>query len=391
MLNEYITTVPYLNTMILQQMVQEHTSDEPFYIVNLTDITSALNRWYTNLPDIIPYYAMKCNPNIVIIKHLMHLGCHFDCASKTELKQIIELSQDSSKIIFAHPCKYPSHIRYAKENNINLMTFDSIDELNKIKEHHPEAEILLRLAVDDSQSLCKFNKKFGCKEGDIKHLISYVKELGLNLVGFSFHVGSGCSSAYTYYDAIRICSQAKDLAESNGFEIKIIDIGGGFVAHYDDSKITFEDIANKIKEGQQDFFGDSLDRIKFIAEPGRFLVQTSHTLVCCVVAKKKQNDKFIYYLNDGIYGSFNCIIFDHQHPEIIPLNPLNPSKTYESQIFGNTCDSLDEINSNIQLPELFVNDYVYVKNFGAYTTSAKSDGFNGYKVCDFKYIYTKEE
>jgi len=38
------------------------------------------------------------------------------------------------------------------------------------------------------------------------------------------------------------------------------------------------------------------------------------------------------------------------------------------------------------LPELFIEDHVYIENFGAYTTSAKSDGFNGYKVDIFKYI-----
>jgi ornithine decarboxylase len=389
MLNESIQTIPCLSPIMLQQIIQDHASDEPFFIVNLTDITSAFQRWQHNLPDITAYYAMKCNPNPVILKHLKQLGCHFDCASKTELEEIMTLCNDSKKIIFAHPCKYPSHISYAKENKIDLMTFDSEDELRKIKLHHPAAELLLRLAVDDSQSLCKFNNKFGCKEHDIDELIFISKELGLNLVGFSFHVGSACSSAYTYYDAIRICSKAKDIAESHGIVIKIIDIGGGFVAHYDDVHITFEDIANKIKEGQQDFFGDSLHDIKFIAEPGRFLVQTSHTLVCCIVAKKRHNEKFIYYLNDGIYGSFNCIIFDHQNPEIIPINPKNTGKTYESQIFGNTCDSLDEIKKNVLLPELFINDYVYIKNFGAYTTSAKSDGFNGYKVNDFKYIYTE--
>jgi len=361
--------------------------DEPYYIVDLKEIENAYQRWNKCLPNIKPYYAMKCNPNPIIVKHLFELGCNFDCASKKEIQHILDISdEDASRIIFAHPCKYPSHLVYAKEKDVNLMTFDCEEELYKIKSYHPDAKILLRLAVDDSQSLCKFNIKFGCKQEDINKMIGLAKELELNLIGFSFHVGSGCNSAYTYYDALRICKEAYDIAEEKyGFNIELIDVGGGFVAHTDDPKaVQFEDIADKIRQGQYDFFDD---RVKFIAEPGRFMVQKSHTLVCCVVAKKRVGDKFIYYLNDGVYGSFNCIIFDHQNPEILPMSSKDSTNVYESQIFGNTCDSLDEIKRSVMLPELFIGDQVCVKNFGAYTTSAKSDSFNGYKVDKFIYEY----
>jgi ornithine decarboxylase len=62
--------------------------------------------------------------------------------------------------------------------------------------------------------------------------------------------------------------------------------------------------------------------------------------------------------------------------------------TYPSKIFGNTCDSLDEIKKCVILPELNIGDFLYIENFGAYTASAKSDGFNGYKVEHFQYINT---
>jgi ornithine decarboxylase len=369
-------------------MLYDTETDEPYYIVNMKEVEHAYERWNKCLPNIKPYYAMKCNPNASILKKLYELGCNFDCASKTEIQTILDISNDASRIIFAHPCKYPSHLIYAKDNGVDLMTFDCEEELYKIKQYHSKARILLRLAVDDSQSLCKFNIKFGCKQEDIHKLLGTAHELGLNVIGFSFHVGSGCNSAYTYYDALRICREACNIAEEKyGFHIELIDVGGGFVAHTDDPHaVQFEDIADKIKQAQYEFFDGNT--VMFIGEPGRFMVQKSHTLICCVVAKKRVNDKFIYYLNDGVYGSFNCIIFDHQVPELIPVSATKSTTLYESQIFGNTCDSLDEIKHSVMLPELYVGDYMYVKNFGAYTTSAKSDSFNGYKVDRF--IYSNE-
>lgn len=370
-----------LNDSLIKDIIKEHDSDEPLFIVDLGEIIKAYERWNKCLPNIKPYYAMKCNPNPSIIKLLANLGCNFDCASKSELFQILDITNDPSRIIFAHPCKYISHIQYARENNIDLMTFDCEEELLKIYKYYPNARLLLRLAVDDSKSLCKFNIKFGCKIENLRKLIQVVNSLNLNLVGFSFHVGSGCSSANIYYDALKICKEAQKISNEYGYITRIIDIGGGFVAYTDG--ISFEDIATEINKGITDFFEN--DYIQFIAEPGRFMVQKSHTLVLNVIAKKRIEDKFIYYLNDGVYGSFNCIIFDHQEPELIPIN-INNDKLYQSQIFGNTCDSLDEIKREVLLPELEIGDNLYVNNFGAYTSSAKSDGFNGYKVICYKYL-----
>jgi ornithine decarboxylase len=365
-------------------------SDEPLFIIDLGEVIRAYRRWKRCLPNVKPYYAMKCNPNHKIVNLLAALGCSFDCASKTEIEHILGVTNnDSSKIIFAHPCKYISHIKYAKQNGVDMLTFDSEEELYKIREHHPKARLLLRLAVDDSQSLCKLNIKFGCKLENARKLIEIAAHSGLNLIGFSFHVGSGCKSADTYYDALRICNKATDIAYEYGFNTEIIDIGGGFVAEHAADGVSFERIADKVNEGIDDFFGHT--DIQFIAEPGRFMVQKSHTLVVCVIGKKKTDSGFIYYLNDGVYGSFNCIIFDHQEPDLIPVKMMENAAVWPSQIFGNTCDSLDEIKKNVLLPELQVGDFLYVKNFGAYTSSAKSDGFNGYKVNHFQYVNTAIE
>ena len=93
----------------------------------------------------------------------------------------------------------------------------------------------------------------------------------------------------------------------------------------------------------------------------------------------------VYYLNDGIYGSFGCIYFDHNNPVILPFNERN-DKVYKSRLFGPTCDSIDLISNEIMLPELAVGEWVYVENFGAYTV-ASSSNFNGFKTNIFKYIF----
>ena len=389
---------------IINDYLEDNQSDHAFFIVDLGEITKAYNRWTTLLPTVKPHYAVKCNPNPVILEALAILGCNFDCASENEIKTIIEITADPSRIIFANPCKMSSQIRYARANDVDLMTFDCEEELYKIKLYHPYAKLILRLAVDDSKSLCKFNKKFGCQMEQVENVLRIAKTLKLDIVGFSFHVGSGCSSAENFYNAIRDCRSATDIALDIGFRIDTIDIGGGFPGV--DKAIKFEDIAAQVKNGMEDFFGDMPD-VQFIAEPGRYFAQKSHILVLNVIGKKiiyekcegatkepddmahpsKTDDKrIVYYLNDGVYGSFNCIYFDHNVPTILPFNERDGGQ-YKSTIFGPTCDSIDLICENAMLPDLAIGEWVYVEDFGAYTAAASS-AFNGFKTNLFKYIFT---
>ena len=373
---------------IINDFLEDNQSERAFYIINLGALFDSYTNWITLLPNVHPYYAVKCNPNPVILDALASLGCNFDCASENEMKMVIEITKDPSRIIFANPCKMSSQIRYARANDVDLMTFDCEEELYKIKLYHPYAKLVLRLAVDDSKSRCKFNKKFGCKLSQVEELLNIVKTLKLDVIGFSFHVGSGCSSADTFYDAIYECRKACDIAERVGIGISVIDIGGGFPGV--DKEIKFEDIARRINDGITEFFSEKAG-IQFIAEPGRYFAESSHTLVLNVIGKKNIIDEdtgekiIVYYLNDGIYGSFGCIYFDHNNPVVLPFNERN-NELHKSRLFGPTCDSIDLISNDIMLPELAVGEWVYVENFGAYTV-ASSSNFNGFKTNVFKYIF----
>lgn len=375
---------------IINDYLEDNQSEKAFYLIDLGEITKYYINWIKLLPDIKPFYAVKCNPNPVVLEALASLGANFDCASENEIRTIIEITKDPSRIIFANPCKMTSQIRYARANDVDLMTFDCEEELYKIKLYHPYGKLILRLAVDDSKSKCKFNSKFGCPLTQVKELLTIAKTLKLDVTGFSFHVGSGCSSTENYYNAIGDCKKATEVAKELGIPISIIDIGGGFPGL--DKEIRFEDIATRVKEGMNDFFSDEIEKktIQFIAEPGRYFAQKSHTLVLNIIGKKvsmsNDNEKtIIYYLNDGIYGSFNCIYFDHYQPIISPFNERD-GMLHKSKLFGPTCDSIDLIAEEIMLPELAIGEWIYVENFGAYTAAASS-AFNGFKTNVCKYIF----
>jgi len=375
---------------IINQYLEKKRGEQSFILVDLGDIIRQYNKWKKNLTRVAPYYAIKCNPCPIIIELLNKLGCCFDCASQQEILKVINLGVEPSKIIFANPCKPVDFIKFSRSNDVDLLVVDSSCELYKIKLYHPEANILVRIQTDDSKSRCKFNCKFGVELEEVKEILELGKILNLNIIGVSFHVGSGCEDAQVYWTALSDCKKVFLMAKSLDIDMHLIDIGGGFPGT-DDAIVSFESMAEVINKGIDELFKD-LPNVEFIAEPGRYFVASSHTLVCSIINKKEKINKetgeklIIYYISDGVYKSFSNTIFDYATPNFIPFNERN-EKTFNSILYGESCDSLDIISKNCQLPSLTIGESIVVQNSGAYTTATSSE-FNGFTKAELFYIMT---
>lgn len=369
--------------------------EDPFFVCDLGVIARNYAAWKTFLPRINPFYAVKCNGDPVVLKLLASWGIGFDCASHNEISTVLGLGVDPERIIFANPCKTSSYIRYAKSVNVSKMTFDNIDELSKIASFYPGADCLLRVATDDSTAQCQLSSKFGAHPVDTRGLLSHAKKLGLRVVGVAFHVGSGCSDPSAFVDAISRARTVFDEAEALGMPpMSLLDVGGGF------SESSFEDSAASLNDALDTYFsGPAFQNLSIIAEPGRFFVANAFTLAAHVIAKRStmrlgDADMTMLYVNDGVYGNLNSILFDHQEPEPSPLvhsgafvYGTQSEGSYKYSLWGPTCDGLDCIAKQISFPTpVNVGDWICFNNMGAYTLAA-STTFNGFNcVCDVLYV-----
>jgi ornithine decarboxylase len=365
---------------------------EPFYIIDLSQIVKQYLQWEKYLPRVHPFYAVKCNPDYSILRTIQYMGGHFDCASKAEIEVLLNMGVDpKTQIIFANPCKQISHIKYARDVGVSMTTVDNEAELYKIKDHWPTAGVVIRIGVDDSQSLCRFSSKFGASLETCATLIKICKELQLNLIGVSFHVGSGCYDVTSFKKAIHDAYEVFKMAEKEGFNLTLLDIGGGWPGT-NDVKPTFQDIAVAIRPILDELFPEG--KVKIIAEPGRYFAAASHTMVCNVFAKRHMPEnvklgepEYLYYINDGLYGSFNCLYFDHAKITIKTVTfGKRSKKKHLCTIFGPTCDALDKIAEKVEMPELEIGDWIYVPKFGAYSTAAAS-AFNGFKTVKKYFVW----
>ena len=141
-----ITIVPHpLDNKTLSQKValEKNVNDDqdPFFVVNLTTLIRKFAEFKRELPNVKPFYAVKCIDDPVILTVLAKLGCGFDCASEKEISKVLKLNiTHPEKIIFANPCKPKKAIKLANTAKINMMTFDSAEELSKVKLFHENPE-----------------------------------------------------------------------------------------------------------------------------------------------------------------------------------------------------------------------------------------------------------
>eukprot|EP00054_Salpingoeca_dolichothecata_P015143 m.86559 g.86559 ORF g.86559 m.86559 type:complete len:428 (-) comp21343_c0_seq1:73-1356(-) len=394
-----------LKSSLLAIAEKQQNTEDPFYLIDVGDVYRKFRQWERMLPRIEPFYAVKCNPDPTILQSMVSLDMSYDCASKSEIETMLALGVNPEKIVYANPCKQVSHLKYAIQQGVTMMTFDNVHELEKCKLHAPNAKLLLRVLADDSRSICKLGLKYGAHPGCTAKLLRQARDLGLNVVGVSFHVGSGCLDASAFSDAVVVARKVFDEGEDLGFKFNLLDVGGGFPGT-DVGAVSFKEIVTELNAALDKHFPAS-SGVRIIAEPGRYFVASACTIAVNVIAKREveevdypstpvhspsiveETPKTMYYVNDGLYGSFNCCLFDHA---VVEAKHFKKAKvqTEVSSVWGPTCDSIDCILKQTKLPCLEVGDWLYFEDMGAYTMCAAST-FNGFKEPHRFYIFSTTE
>src|SRR5215468_4075930 len=352
----------------------------PLVIVDHKVLRENFLQFRQHLPRVQAYYAVKANSDPAIVQTFYDVGASFDVASIAEFetvhKNIENLSDEQrqafiwDRIIYANPIKAIETLQHLDQYK-PLVTYDNHEEVIKIARYAPHAGLVLRLRVPNTGSMVELSSKFGALPGEAVDLIVFARNNKLEVEGLSFHVGSQCTNVQNYSQALHLAAGILSEAKMRGFDLKLLDIGGGFPAHYDDTVPAFKSLAETINTEIDRMFPEP---IEILAEPGRFLVASAVTAVAEIIGKAIRGGKCCYYLNDGVYHTYSGVIFDHCQ---YPLKSFKNGPTQICSVFGPTCDALDTISLAEQLPDMELGDYVYAPNIGAYS-AASSTSFNGF-------------
>ena len=318
------------------------------------------------LPDVDLYYAVKAHPNPYIIRTIDRLGGGFDVASAGEMSLLLEHKVSGRRTIHTHPIKKDAEIRDALRFGSTTFVVDNLHELKKLAPYRNRIGVLLRVSFRSETATVDLSRKFGCAPDEVIELVQAAEKLKIHIKGLSFHVGSQCSDAHKHQEAIYACRDLMlTLNDSVTKPLSVLDIGGGFPADYALNGFDIDAFCAPIREALATLPSDW----HLLAEPGRYLIAPAVFSITSITGKSKRTGMIWYYLDDGVYGSYSGQIFDHT---VYPLQVLKHGPTSACILAGPTCDSIDVIAENIQLPELEIGDLVIGLQMGAYTAATKT-------------------
>uniref|UniRef100_A0A3Q4BU58 Orn/DAP/Arg decarboxylase 2 N-terminal domain-containing protein n=1 Tax=Mola mola TaxID=94237 RepID=A0A3Q4BU58_MOLML len=392
----------------LEDVIDEHICEQTLVEKNafvVGDLGALMRQhmcWQSVVPQLQPYYPVKYNSSPAVIEVLASLGLGFVCVNKAEMSLVLEHGVSPETIILSGVCKQQAHIKYAAKNNIQHLVCENEAELSKISRLHPNAKLLLQLSTQAHAA--ETSMTFGFSLKSCRHLLEAAQEQGLQVVGVSFHIPSSCQDlqeAYTH--ALSDARCVFDMGVDMGFNMNILDIGGGFIG----SEFQLRQVESAVRPLLDAYFSP-LSGVQVLAQPGNFYVASAFSLAVNVIGKKTvtrhwnnlaqgeqlilfRDTEFLYYMNEGVYGPFNCKLLGNSitAPSVHKHVLCAEEAVYPSSLWGPSLDQLDHVVERCLLPELSVGDWLLFSNMGAcvleefssvqlpvYYTISASDWFN---------------
>jgi ornithine decarboxylase len=364
----------------ITRFLADNSPETPCLVVDLDVIAEAYASLCRHLPLARVYYAVKANPAPAIVTMLERKGANFDVASRGEIELCLQNGATAERLSFGNTIKKEKDIAFAYEAGLRLFAFDSQHELEKLARSAPRAQVFCRILVDCQGAEWPLSRKFGCAPGMAIDLLRRARELGLDPYGVSFHVGSQQTDLGQWDGAVGAAARMFSLLAEADIDLRMVNIGGGFPAHYSAEVPAIEHYAQAVMTAMTRHFGNHLPEI--IVEPGRSLVGDAGVIqseVVLISQKGCDDDRRWVYLD---VGKFNGLA--ETMDESIKYRIATPGRGGRCGpviLAGPTCDSADILyeKADYRLPlGLEVGDKIEILAAGAYTASYASVGFNGF-------------
>ena len=350
----------------------------PYLMLDVPHAVGSYRRLAAALPGTAMHYAVKANPDPLLLAALARAGCRFDVASPAEITAAVMAGARAEELVYSNPVKRREDVRFAARLGVELFVVDSAAEVDKVADAAPGAGVLCRLVTSGEGSDWPLSRKYGCATGEAVEILRYAASLGLRVDGVSFHVGSQQRDPEMWaapIAAVRHGVRAR--SATHGLEPWLLDIGGGFPASLDDGCPPPEAYGAAIERHLAAAFGDH--RPTTIAEPGRGIAADAGELVATVIGVVQRAQTRWVFLDAGV---FTGLVETLEEAIRYPLSTdRDGGPTGPCVLAGPTCDSADVLyeQTMVELPlDLAEGDQVRFGCAGVYTASYSSVGFNGF-------------
>jgi diaminopimelate decarboxylase len=336
-----------------------------------------------------PFYAMKANGNISLLRLICERGFGCDAVSPGEIMLAMHAGFAPEHIWFTCSNVSNDDLRAIPDRRI-VINVNSMSEIDRVLSLELENPVALRVNPDVGAGhhrdtvTAGGGVKFGIDLAEIDSARMMVEDAGRKLVGLHSHIGSGIDSLDPLIDAAR-----KLLELSIGCrDLRWINFGGGINIPYrpGDPEFPIEAYGARLAE-----ISDSLMRARdltAILEPGRYVVAQSGVLIARVTSKRVSagtewigcDTGFNHLARPSKYGSYHHIV-NATRPTFTALREtfLESDMTENVVVAGNICESSDVFTRSVtgdpvprKIGHTVVGDLIAFCDVGAYGFSMAS-------------------
>lgn len=336
----------------------------PVYVYFEKEIKNRIKNVMEVFEDInlIPTFALKANNNPALIKIMYESRFGADIVTVGEYKGAEIAGVPKEKIVWNGNGKSKEDMDFLKDK-IKYVNIDSFEEMELWKNIKTEnVDFFLRVNPDvDAKTHPHIStglkkNKFGIPAVKLEEFMNKYNDNRIK--GIHFHIGSQITEVLPFIDAFKIGLQI-----SKKYNLKKINIGGGWGINYDGKELNLKEYKEKV-----------IPLLKYydevLLELGRYIMGPSGILLLNITRVKKGIDKVFVVTNGGMNLLIRPVLYSAYHEPVF----LNPSdKKSKIDIVGPLCESGDKLlwNKELYIPEK--NSLVYFKNAGAYGFSMSNN------------------
>jgi diaminopimelate decarboxylase len=351
------------------------TQKTPFYYYDLDVLNTTLDqiKQHGLSKGYHIHFALKANNQLKILKLIKEAGFGADCVSGGEVQRAIDSGFSADEIAFAGVGKSDEEIRLGLKHDIFCFNCESKQELEVIDELAGKmgktARIALRLNPNVEADTHRYittglkENKFGINASDLDDVLDQLPALkNLKLIGIHFHIGSQIENFTPFEELCGRANMLNDHIENRGFELSVINVGGGFGINYTHPN------DHAIPDFER-FFGLFEDRIKLKDhqqlhfELGRSVVGQCGSLITRVLYTKYGETKNFAIVDAGMTELIRPALYQAAHRiDVLTSNKRN--KNYD--VVGPICESSDTFRTDISISEVERGDLIAIRSAGAY-------------------------
>ncbi len=364
-----------------------YVMDEQTIRNNCREYRNALERNFGK--GSMPLYASKAFSCKRVYEIVAEEGIGVDVVSGGELYTAYKAGFPMENVYFHGNNKTEKDIELAIDCKIGYFVVDNTDELISLNDIAAKRgitqKILLRITPGIDPHTHKaivtgsVDSKFGTAIETGQALEIVKKAISLSnvyLEGLHCHIGSQIFDFDPFVDAADIMIKfIKQIKDETGFEIKTLNLGGGFASRYIDTDpvISYSDNIDKMAETvKKQVAENKIKQPKILMEPGRSLVASSGiTLYTIGSVKEITGFKNYVSIDGGMPDNPRYALYQSIYSALI-ANRAKDVPDYSCTIAGRCCESGDLIAENIKLASPKRNDILAVLTTGAYNYSMAS-------------------